>query len=606
VLDPHGDLIERVIEHIPPERWDDVVLVDPADEEYPVGFNILSAHTDLEKTLLASDLVGIFQRLSTSWGDQMTSVLGNAILAFLESDRGGTLPELRRFLIEPAFRKEFLTSVKDAEVVYYWQKEFGLVGGKSLGPLLTRLDTFLRPKSIRYMVAQKVNRLNFGEMMDTGKIFLAKLSLGMIGEENAYLLGSVLVAKFQQLAMARQAQQVATRKDFHLYIDEFHNFITPSMAAILTGARKYRLALILAHQEMRQLGRNAEVAGAVMANPYTRVCFRVGNDDARRLAESFATFEAQDLQNLGTGEAICRMERADYDFNLRTIPLPAATPSAVVREEIYERSRRKYASARSAVEQELAKTRVLEEPEPPRVDPFGQRKTKVEAEGAPAKASEVPNPAKDRPKSVEAKPVPVLIAAPPIEPKVPATKPPVPKPMPAAEGRGGTEHQKLQKLFQEMGQGLGWLSVIEDPIPGGSVDVTFRRGQMLVACQISETTGKKYEVASLKKCLVASFTHIVVVSRDPKHLAKIETEARKKLASEELKKLHFFEPDGFSSFLRELTASTAGGERTFKGYRVKTSYKLLNGGDAGQSRDALGETVARAAKRLWGKAKGPI
>ncbi|NBV25446.1 MAG: hypothetical protein EBS05_26480, partial [Proteobacteria bacterium] len=164
VLDPHGDLIEQILDCIPPQRWDDVVLIDPSDEQFPVGFNILSAHTDLERTLLASDLVGVFQRLSTSWGDQMTSVLGNAILAFLESDRGGTLPDLRRFLIEPEFRKEFLTTVKDPEVVYYWRKEFGLVGGKSLGPLLTRLDTFLRPKAIRYMVGQKSNRLNFGDL----------------------------------------------------------------------------------------------------------------------------------------------------------------------------------------------------------------------------------------------------------------------------------------------------------------------------------------------------------------------------------------------------------------------------------------------------------
>src|SRR5207247_1353210 len=111
VLDPHGDLIERILEYIPEERSKDVVLVDPADEEYPVGFNILSAHSELEKTMLSSDLVSVFRRLSTSWGDQMTSVLGNALLAFLESERGGTLVDLRRFLVEPEFRASFLETV---------------------------------------------------------------------------------------------------------------------------------------------------------------------------------------------------------------------------------------------------------------------------------------------------------------------------------------------------------------------------------------------------------------------------------------------------------------------------------------------------------------
>jgi len=145
VLDPHGDLIDEVLAHIPEHRFRDVVLLDPSDEEYPVGFNILSAHSELEKNLLASDLVAVFRRLSTSWGDQMTSVLGNGILALLESDRGGTLADLRRFLIEPEFRREFLGTVRDPGVVYYWQKEFPLLKGNSQGPILTRLPECCTP-----------------------------------------------------------------------------------------------------------------------------------------------------------------------------------------------------------------------------------------------------------------------------------------------------------------------------------------------------------------------------------------------------------------------------------------------------------------------------
>src|SRR5258707_663823 len=143
VLDPHGDLVDRILGVIPPERIPDVVLVDPSDEEYSVGFNMLSAHSELEKNLLASDLVSVFQRLSTSWGDQMGSVLNNAILAFLESDRKGTLADLRRFLVEPAFRSDFLKSVRDPDIVYYWRKGFAqLSGNKSIGSMLTRLGSF--------------------------------------------------------------------------------------------------------------------------------------------------------------------------------------------------------------------------------------------------------------------------------------------------------------------------------------------------------------------------------------------------------------------------------------------------------------------------------
>ena len=256
VFDPHGDLIDQIMGLIPEERLKDVILFDPSDSEFPIGLNILSAHSELEKNLLASDLVSVFQRLSTSWGDQMTAVLRNGILAMLESSKGGTLFDLRRFFVEPPFRDEFLQSVADPEVVYFWKKEFPMLAGRPQAPLLTRLNTFLGPKVIRNMVAQRENRIDFAKIMDGGKIFLAKLSQGTLGEENSYLLGSLLVAKFYQLVMSRQAIEASQRRPFWLYIDEFHHFVCSSMSSILTGARKYRLGLTLAHQELKQIHRH--------------------------------------------------------------------------------------------------------------------------------------------------------------------------------------------------------------------------------------------------------------------------------------------------------------------------------------------------------------
>src|ERR1035441_10639046 len=360
VLDPHGDLVDKVLGVIPQNRIADVVLVDPSDTEYPIGFNILSAHSELEKNLLASDLVSVFRRLSTSWGDQMDIVFRNAILAFLESTAGGTLSDLRRFLIEPDSRNQFLAAVRDPEVVYYWQKVFPhLSGSKSIGPVLTRLQTLLSQKSIRLMVSQPENRLDFAEIMDSGKIFLAKLPQGLMGTEDSYLFGTLLVSKFQQLAMSRQAQQMALRRDFWLYIDEFDNFITPSMAEILKGARKYRLGLTLAHHELHQLQRNADVASAVMSHPATRIVFRVGDEDAKKLAEGFSFFAAQDLKNLEVGQAIARVERSDFDFNL-SVPLPPKVDeeeAASRRQEVITASREKYGTPRAQVEAALARSR---------------------------------------------------------------------------------------------------------------------------------------------------------------------------------------------------------------------------------------------------------
>src|ERR1035437_723495 len=393
VLDPHGDLIDRILGIIPPERINDVVLVDPSDEQFSIGFNILSAHSDLEKNLLASDLVSVFQRLSTSWGDQMNSVLQNAILAFLESDRRGTIADLRRFLIETPFRNEFLKSVKDSEIVYYWQKSFPhLSGNKSIGSILTRLDTFLAQKPIRHMVSQPDNKLDFAHIMDSGKIFLAKLPEGLLGRENSHLLGTLLVSKFQQIAMSKQAQQITLRRDYWLYIDEFANFITPSMAEILSGARKYRIGLTLAHHELHQLQRNPEVASAVMTHPYTRIVFRVGDDDAKKLAEGFTFFEAKDLRNLDIGQAVCRVERSDYDFNL-AIPLPGEPDkdmAALRRQEVITVSRKKYGTARADVEAMLAKSRATPTPGEPPVTSPSAKPTAFAPQPQSTRAAEAP------------------------------------------------------------------------------------------------------------------------------------------------------------------------------------------------------------------------
>ncbi len=298
ILDPHGDLIENIVPFIPKERIKDVVLIDPNDREHPVAFNILSAHSEVEKEVLASDLVALFKRFSTSWGDQMNSVFANAIIAFLDNTEGGTLLDLRRFLLERDFREQMLSTVTDPDIVYYWRKEFPLLKGGSIAPILTRLDTFLRPKLIRNMVSQRKS-LNFQALMDSNKIILVKLSEGMIGAENSFLLGAFIVSKIQQSAMARQAQGSTERKPFYLYIDEFQHFITPSMANMLSGVRKYGLGLILAHQDMAQVAKyDSELAGALLSNAGTRVCFRLGDTDAKRLADSFASFGADDLQNL--------------------------------------------------------------------------------------------------------------------------------------------------------------------------------------------------------------------------------------------------------------------------------------------------------------------
>jgi excisionase family DNA binding protein len=526
VLDPHGDLIDQVIARVPEERIQDVVLFDPSDEAYPVGFNILSAHSDLERNLLASDLVSVFKRLSTSFGDQMTTVLGNAILAFLESNEGGTLADVRRFLVEPAFRERLLATVQDSEIVYYWQKEFPLLTGKPQGPILTRLDTFLRPKVIRYMVSQKEDRLDFAEIMNGRKILLAKLAQGLIGEENSYLLGTLLVSKLNQIATSRQNTAVSERLPFYLYIDEFHNFITPSLAAILSGARKYNLGLILAHQELHQLSnRDSDVASAVISNPYTRVCFRLGDFDAKKLEDGFAFFRAKDLQNLSVGEAIVRMERAEYDFNLKTVPLPPVESSVASKrcEEIVDSSRARYARSRDEVEALIRASHAGQETQP--VAPSRRARIRVA----------VPLPSMTTVQERQGEPG--------IE----------------TPGRGGEHHKYLQQLIKRWAEGRGYTVVIEKPILDGlgSVDVALEKGSRSIACEISVTTNAEHELGNVQKCLAAGFGEVILISSEKKTLTAVRHVLVSALSSAQFRQVKFLTPEETFSFIEGLDATVA-------------------------------------------------
>ena len=592
LLDPHGDLIDQVLASIPPSRFDDVILFDPADSEFPIGFNILAAHSDLEKTLLASDLVSTFARLSTSWGDQMASVLQNAILAFLESSEGGTLADLRRFLIEPAWREQFLRTVGDPELVYYWRKGFTqLTGNKSIGPVLTRLETLLAPKSIRYMVAQRENRLDFADIMDTGKIFLARLPQGQIGHENAFLLGSLLVTKFQQTAMSRQAKDADVRRDFWLYLDEFQHFITPSMGEILRGARKYRLGLILAHQELRQLERDREVASAVLSNAGTRVCFRVGDDDARKLADGFSFFEARDLQNLEPGNAIGRIERSDADFNL-WVPLPeppAAATAAEARKQIQTSSRAKYGTPRAEVEAALFRQLGLDQPEPAPTSKTTASPQKARPTGTP------PTPA---PKAPEAPPQPTPTA--------------LPKPAPdgatVAEGSPTTgerrEHEAIKGLIRRQAEALDFTVSVEEAVPGsqGRADMVLRRGRRVIACEISVTTNAAQEVGNLTKCLSGGFAQVAMICRQRSRLSRISDEVSAMVSPEEAARIGYFHPDEFLAKLFDwATEDPQGGadERSKPRKRmISLDAAQITDADRRQQEAEMLKRLAEAMKRV--------
>lgn len=499
LIDPAGDLVDAILERIPAERAQDVVLVDPADKEYPIGFNILAPHSELERTLLASDFVSVFRRLSsTTFGDQMVAILENAVLAFLEAPNGGTLLDLRRFLVDKEFRAEFLKGVEDSEVRSFWTHEAGMISGNPYASILLRLNTFLRQKSVRYMVSQRENKLDMRSIMDEKRILLVKLSHGLIGEENAHLLGSLLVSELARAALSRQ--DVSDRPPFSIAIDDFHHFITPSVASVLQSTRKYGVSLCLASHELRQTkARSEEVASALFAHAATRIVFHLGDQDAKAMADGFSYFEAPDIQNLGVGEAIVRVERANADFNLRTV-LPKSVASAVAKGRCAaarQASRKTYATPRQTVEVNLVTSR-----------------------------SATRHPQGDTPTS---------------KPEARRDRSP---------GRGGPEHKYLQSLVGQLAVDRGFNVALEQRVldAHGYIDVALERDGLRIGCEISISTRIAHELGNLTKCLAAGFDHAVLVGTSRRVLERARAEMR---SNDE--RVRFLLPDELIAFLDSLS-----------------------------------------------------
>jgi hypothetical protein len=558
VLDPHGDLIENVIPHIPRNRLNDVIIIDPSDSEYPVGFNVLTAHSDIEKEILSSDLVAAFKRLSTSWGDQMNSVFANAILAFLEGDSGYTLIDLRRFLIEKSFRDSYLKTVSDPNIVYYWQKEFPLLKSGSIGPILTRLDIFLRPKLIRHMVAQKKS-IGFEDVLNSKKILLVKLSQGLIGAENSYMLGTFIVSKIHQAAMARQIKKKEERNNFYLYIDEFQNFITPSMASILSGARKYHLGLILAHQDMQQLVKqDGELASSVVANAGTRICFRVGDADARKFEDGFSFFDAKDLQNLETGQAIVRVDRPEFDFNIEINPMQAFDNGTVqtISHYVVSTSRERYGTPKGEVEKALKdiQSTLIQD-----------RLIEVKA------AVSMPEPTEQN-KILPTTPVNEIKSQETISSLV--------------QRKEQSEHRYIQSLIKRMAESRGFKASIEEVTPDGKgrVDILLERNGKRIACEVALTTTDQWEVHNVEKCIRAGYETVVVCSNDRKNLEKIQKKINETIDVALLTNILLLQPEALFLYLDQQIAKEASKEERIKGYRVKVEYDAIPEGEAEQKK----------------------
>lgn len=374
VIDPHGDLVEKIVDFIPPNRINDVVYFNPSDLDFPIAFNVLESVDEDQRHLVVSGLIGVFKKIwADSWGPRLEYVLHHAISALLEYP-GSTLLGIMRMLVDKGFRKRVINKVSDPVVKSFWVDEYSKYPDRfqseAIAPIQNKVGRFLSSSLIRNILGQVKSSFEMRDIMDSQKILLMNLAKGRVGEDNSALLGAMMITKIQLAAMSRVNIPETERKDFYLYVDEFQNFATESFANILSEARKYRLNLIIAHQYIEQV--DEKVQAAVFGNVGTIIAFRVGAVDGEALEkEFFPVFTQEDLVNLPKYEIYLKLMIdgvASEAFSALTLPPIKLTQTSVnIRDKVIQVSRERYAKPKEVIEEKIirwAETKDEEEEEP--------------------------------------------------------------------------------------------------------------------------------------------------------------------------------------------------------------------------------------------------
>ena len=346
VLDPHGDAIDAILEYIPKSRINDVCYFNPSDPDYAYPLNILEVYNESQKEIIVSGIIAIFHKLyANSWGPRLEHILRNVLFTLVYAENT-TLPDVMKIMHSKKYRNKILERVKDPMIHQFWKNEFDTMSdnfkNEAISPILNKVGQFVTSPMIRKVVAYQKSKVRIQDLMDNRKIFLCDLSQGKLGEDNAALLGSMLITQIQISAMNRAFISEDQRVPFYLYVDEFQNFATSSFSKILSEARKYKLGLILANQYITQI--DESVMGAILGNIGNITTFNIGAKDAEILHKEFGTeIEPEDLTSMNKFQMLTRItvdNAMTKSFSCYSLPLPKNVSGH--REKIIEQSRKRY------------------------------------------------------------------------------------------------------------------------------------------------------------------------------------------------------------------------------------------------------------------------
>lgn len=349
VIDPHGDLVETLLNFIPSRRINDVIYFDPSDVERTVKLNLFEGENVVHRELIASGIVSVFKKLyAYSWGPRLEYILRNSLLTLLKTDQA-RLSDVLDLLTNPNFRAKIVENLDDPILKSFWIDEYNKMQERqrteSIASILNKVGQFVSSPLVRNIVNARKSSFSIEDAMNEGKIILVNLSQGKLGEDNATLLGSMLITKIQLAAMGRVSIPEEERRDFYLYVDEFQNFATESFTKILSEARKYRLDLILANQYIAQIPE--DVQKAIFGNCGSLASFVMGADDSAVFAKEFGNkYSQEDLISLGRYQIINKLSIDNIvskPFPAMTLPL--ASSSNKSKEKVIQVSKERYAKS---------------------------------------------------------------------------------------------------------------------------------------------------------------------------------------------------------------------------------------------------------------------
>jgi len=357
IIDPHGDLSDIILDYIPKRRINDIIYFNPADTGYPIIINPLEVTNKEEAELVVSGIVSIFNKIfGFSWGPRLEYILRNSLFTLAQIPNS-TLKDVPLLLTNKLFRQRIEETIQDETMKQFWRDEFDKMPDRlqqeAISPILNKVGQFVTSPLIRTVIGHPKSSIKLDDVMNQGKILLANMSQGRLGEDNASLLGAMLITKFQLAAMHRVAIPEDQRKDFYLYVDEFQNFATGSFIKVMSEARKYRLDIMLANQYMAQIPE--EVTKAILGNAGTVMTFAIGASDAEILFKEFAeVFTQNDLVNLGSYQIAAKMTidgHTTRPFVATTLPLPIS--SNLNREKVIQVSREHWTRLEQPVTQPI-------------------------------------------------------------------------------------------------------------------------------------------------------------------------------------------------------------------------------------------------------------